>query len=286
MQEAPMPVRPATVHSVTEYTTISADGTVIAAERSGDGPPLVLVDGAMCHRASHGGRPLAALLADRFTVHVYDRRGRGGSGGAGAPWSVERELEDLAAVIAAAGGSAVVFGTSSGAVLALRAAAAGLPVERVVAYEPPFAVEADAQAEQRAALAAIERALAGGAPGRAVRLFMELVGLPRVLVALLGVLPGAAAHRAVAPTLPHDLRIIGAGGDGPLELDWAAVGVPALLLAGGKSPEAALVAPARKAAAAVPGAEFRVLDGQTHRVSPAALVPVLAAFATGAALPA
>lgn len=274
-----MPVRPVTEHAVTEYTAVSADGTVIAAERSGEGPPLVLVDGAMCHRASHGGRPLAALLADRFTVHVYDRRVRGASGGADAPWAIERELEDLAAVIDAAGGSAVVFGTSSGAVLALRAAAAGLPVERVVAYEPPFAVEAGAQAEQRVALAAIERALADGAPGRAVRLFMRLVGLPRVLVALLGVLPGAAAHRAVAPTLPHDLRIVGADGDGLLELDWAAVRVPTLLLAGGKSPETSLVAPARKAAAAVPGAELRILPGQTHMLAPAAVAPVLAEFA-------
>ncbi|CAA9413110.1 MAG: hypothetical protein AVDCRST_MAG66-2169 [uncultured Pseudonocardia sp.] len=266
-------------HPVTEYTAVSADGTVIAAERSGDGPPLVLVDGAMCHRASYGGRPLAALLADRFTVHVYDRRGRGSSGGAGASWTVERELEDLAAVLAAAGGSAVVFGTSSGAVLALRAAAAGLPVERVVAYEPSFAVEAGLQAEQRAALAAVERALADGAPGRAVRLFMLLVGLPRVLVALLGVLPGAAARRAVAPTLPHDLRIVGADGDGLLRLDWAGITVPLLLLAGGRSPEASLVAPARTAAAAVPGAEFRILPRQTHMVAPAALAPELAEFA-------
>jgi pimeloyl-ACP methyl ester carboxylesterase len=274
-----MPAHPVTTHPVTEYTATSADGTAIAAERTGEGPPLVLVDGAMCHRASHGGRPLAALLADRFTVHVYDRRGRGASGGADRPWAIERELEDLAAVLAAAGGSAAVFGTSSGAVLALRAAAAGLPVERLVAYEPPFAVGADTRAEQRAALGAIERALADGAPGRAVRLFLRLVGLPRVLVALLGVLPGAAAARAVAPTLPNDLRIIGADDDGPLPLDWAGITAPVLLLAGGKSPEASLVAPARAAAAAVPGAEFRVLPGQTHLFTPAVVAAELGAFA-------
>ncbi len=108
----------------------SADGTPIAYELTGSGQAVVLVDGANCHRAFHGGRPLAELLADRYTVFIYDRRGRGESGDT-PPFAVEREIEDLAAVIDATGGSASVYGTSSGAALVLRAAAAGLPIDRI-----------------------------------------------------------------------------------------------------------------------------------------------------------
>src|SRR4051812_18089159 len=145
-------------------TVRSADGTTIAYERTGDGPPVVLVDGALCHRDFNGQRPLAERLADRFSVLVYDRRGRGvsgdtapprappagGEGRAPAPPAPEREVEDLAAVLDAAGAPAAVYGISSGAALVLHAAAAGLPISRFAIYEVPFAPDADAHAEQRA----------------------------------------------------------------------------------------------------------------------------------------
>jgi pimeloyl-ACP methyl ester carboxylesterase len=116
-------------------TVQSADGTTIAFDRTGDGPPLLLVDGALVDRSAVSS--LAAALAGKFTTYAYDRRGRGDSGDT-SPHAVEREIEDLDALITAAGGSALVLGHSSGAVLALRAAAQGLPISRLVVYEPPF----------------------------------------------------------------------------------------------------------------------------------------------------
>src|SRR3954470_17888297 len=124
--------------TTTTHTLSSADGTRIACEASGSGPGLVLVDGAMCFRGMGPSRDLTAQLRGRFTVMSYDRRGRGDSGAGSSAWSVERELDDLAAVIEASGGRASLLGVSSGAVLALEAARRGLPVDRVVAYEAPF----------------------------------------------------------------------------------------------------------------------------------------------------
>ena len=122
------------------YTTTSRDGTTIAYDREGDGDPLVLVPGAFSYRRYPGQVKLAGLLAARFTVYSYDRRGRGDSGDT-KPYAVEREIEDLAAVIDAAGGHVHVWGLSSGAVLALEAAAAGLPIRRLAVHEPPFVVD-------------------------------------------------------------------------------------------------------------------------------------------------
>ncbi len=116
----------------------SSDGTEIAFDRLGEGEPVVLVSGASTSRAVHAS--LAELLAADFTVLNYDRWGRGDSGDT-LPYAVEREIEDIGAVIAAAGGSAAVFGNSSGAVLALRAAAAGLPITRLALWEPPIMVD-------------------------------------------------------------------------------------------------------------------------------------------------
>ena len=118
-------------------TVTSSDGTTIAYDRSGEGPPLVLIGGALSDRAAAGS--LAEALAPRLTAIAYDRRGRGDSGDT-APYAVEREIEDLEAIVAEAGGSAFVFGHSSGAALALEAAARGLPVTKLALYEPPFIV--------------------------------------------------------------------------------------------------------------------------------------------------
>src|SRR5665213_3018585 len=118
----------------------SADGTTIAFDRSGEGPALILVSGALSNGSS--AIPLAELLAPKFTVYRYDRRGRGSSGDT-PPYAAEREIEDLGTIIAEAGGSAFVFGHSSGAVLALEAAARKLPITRLVVYEPPYILEGD-----------------------------------------------------------------------------------------------------------------------------------------------
>src|SRR5262249_4481877 len=122
-------------------TVCSVDGTTIAFERRGQGPPLILVDGALCHRGMGPSAPLAALLAQSFNVFTYDRRGRGASGDA-SPYAVQREIEDLQALIRTAGGSVFVWGMSSGAALALEAARQGTEISKLALYEPPFIVDA------------------------------------------------------------------------------------------------------------------------------------------------
>ena len=248
-------------------TVISNDGTTIAYERTGTGPALILVDGAMCYRAAGPMRPLAALLQDTFTVHTYDRRGRGDSGDT-APYAVEREVEDLAALIAAAGGTAGVCTMSSGGALGLATAAAGAGVTRLALYEPPF-LETQGYTERLTGL------LAAGRHGDAVALFMAMVGLPEQHIAGFRASPGWAALEAIAPTLAYDDRLLDGGRLNPAHA--AALTVPALVIDGGASPPPLRVA-AKATAAALPTATSRTLDGQTHDVDPAILAPVLKAF--------
>jgi pimeloyl-ACP methyl ester carboxylesterase len=269
-------------------TVTSADGTTIAYERVGQGPPLVLVDGALCYRASGPSGPLAAALADRFTVHTYDRRGRGDSGDT-PPYAIEREVEDVAALVAAAGGRPAVYGISSGAALALEAAARGVPMTRLALYEAPYVVD-DSRAPVDAAYVARMDELAGTAPGAAVRHFMRNgVGLPAVVAVLMRLMPGWSKLTAVAHTLPYDTALTAdLQGGRPLPRDrWSGVDVPTLVIAGTKSP-AWIQQAMRELAEVVPGARHHRLEGQTHMVKPAALAPVLTDFLTateGSALP-
>jgi pimeloyl-ACP methyl ester carboxylesterase len=237
----------------------SADGTTIAYERTGAGPALVLVDGALCHRAAGPMRPLAALLRDRFTVYMYDRRGRGESGDT-PPYAVGREIEDLRAVLAEAG-EAYVYGISSGAALAL--AAAGPGMIRLALYEPPF-LAADAEYTAR-----LTELLVAGRRGDAVALFMTHVGVPEQAVAGIRTQPGWAALEAIAPTLAYDDAVLGDG-----RVPTANGGVPTLVLSGGASPDGLQ----RAAKATLPAEPHRTLDGQTHDVAPEAIAPVLAEF--------
>lgn len=238
------------------YTVHSADGTAIAFDRSGEGPPVVIVVGAFCDRSSPAS--LAAALARDFSVHCYDRRGRGNSGPGGEP-SIEREVEDLAAVIDAAGGSAFVVGHSSGAALALEGAARGLPIMRLAAYEPPYTVDA-ADADLTFA-PRIQAVLDAGRPGDAVVLFLG--GDPDVAseeVAQMQAGPGWPHLLAMAPSLPFDLAVVGEGG---IPERLAKIAVPTLVLAGGASWDW-IQDTAEATAARITGAEHRVLAGQTH----------------------
>ncbi|WAL68883.1 alpha/beta hydrolase [Amycolatopsis cynarae] len=252
----------------------SADGTTIAYERRGRGPALVLVDGALCCRGAGPLGPLAALLSERFTVHTYDRRGRGESADT-PPYAVAREIEDLTAVIGEAGGNAYVYGISSGAALALAAAANGSGIIGLALYEPPFVAEVEdvpGAADYRRRLREL---LAAGHGGDAVALFMAQVGVPAPLIEGMRAQPGWAALEAIARTLAYDDEILG---DGHLPRDLAAaVAVPTLVLAGGASP-ARLRGAAKAVAEAIPAARHRVLEGQTHDVAAEALAPVLAEF--------
>jgi pimeloyl-ACP methyl ester carboxylesterase len=261
-------------------TVTSKDGTTIAFDRSGAGPAIILVGGALQHRAIDPSTArLAELLAPNFTVYHYDRRGRGDSGDT-APYAVEREIEDIDALIQEAGGSAFVFGMSSGAVLALHAVAAGLAITMLALYEPPFMVD---DSRSRLPVDYRERLtelLAAGRRGDAVEFFMtEAVGVSGETVASMRGAPFWSAFEAVAHTLPYDDAIMGDTTSGePLPAKWwAAVTIPTLVVDGGASP-----AWARNAVTALvdalPNAQRRTLEGQTHQVDPEVLAPGLVEF--------
>jgi pimeloyl-ACP methyl ester carboxylesterase len=252
----------------------SADSTAIAYERTGSGPALVLVDGAMCYRAAGPMQPLAAVLQDSFTVYTYDRRGRGESSDT-TPYAVAREVEDLQALIAQVGGEAYVYAISSGAALALATAAAGPWITKLAFYEPPFMAEVEDGARIKEYTERLNDLLDAGRKGDAVALFMTNVGVPAEAVAGMRAQAGWATLEAIAPTLAYDDQVLG---DGSVPRDLAStIAVPALVLAGGASPQS-LQQAAKATADALPTAEHRTLDGQTHDVAPDALAPALVEF--------
>ena len=259
-------------------TVPSADGTTIAYETAGAGPALILVDGAMCYRDFGPARSLAAALADRFTVYLYDRRGRGESGNT-LPWAEEREIDDLAAVLTAAGGEAALLACSSGAVLAADAANRLRGVTRLALYEPPFIVD-DTHAPREATFVPdTEDLIARDDRSGALKKFMKHVGMPAAMVHIMALTPPWKKLKAVAPTLPYDLRILGDTGRGvPLDASrWSGVTVPALVMDGGKSPQYMRNA-AKALSEALPKAQYRTLPGQTHMVKAGAIAPVVKEF--------
>jgi pimeloyl-ACP methyl ester carboxylesterase len=259
-------------------TVRSRDGTLIAYERLGSGLPLILVDGALCSRTFGPMPKLAPLFAEHFTVYMYDRRGRGDSGDSG-PYTKEREIEDLEALIGEAGGSAFVLGLSSGAGLALEAAAAGLPILKLAIYEPPYMVRPEDSVRHRTAghEAQLKKLLADGRRGDAVKYFMrDMVEIPAIFVVMMRFIPGVWSKlKAVAHTLPYDAAIMG---DFALPAQrLKAVRAPTLAIGGGKS-DARLRAAVDAVASAVPNSRRRTLTGQTHNVKPQALTPVVTEF--------
>lgn len=262
-------------------TAPSADGTPIAHEILGDGPPLVLVAGIFCTRDTL--RPLADALADRFRVAVYDRRGRGDSGGQGPvpADAVAREVQDLGAVVDALGGEAAVYGHSSGAGVALQAAAAGLPISRLVLHEPPYGPDDDASvAEVRKMADEIVAALAEGRPGDAIARFMVDMGLPPEVLEGMTADP---AMLAVAPTMPYDLMVMGdldAGGAIPVDL-VRSVTTPSLVVVGGASPDF-FRDTADRLVDLLPDARRAELDGQDHGAPAEVVAPVVAGFLASA----
>ncbi len=254
----------------------SADGTAIAFETDGAGPPLILVGGAFCDRgARSSGRPLAALLAPHFTVYSYDRRGRGDSEDQ-AEWSPQREIEDLAALIAAAGGPAFVYGMSSGALLAFAAALKQLPISKLALYEPPLMVDA----QRAAAIAEVGQVLIAATAAqqrtRAVEIFMtQALQMPAAAVANMQKAPLWPGLEALSHTLSYDARICALGPS--LLLQASEVRSRMLAVTGDAAPEW-LRAASSKLVDAVPGAQQRTLAGQTHDVDIRVLAPVLSEF--------
>lgn len=261
----------------------SQDGTPIAFDQIGQGPPLILVGGAFSYRSFAKMVQLAELLSEQYTVINYDRRGRGDSGDA-KPYAVEREIEDLEAVIEAVGGSASLWGWSSGGVLALRAVAAGLPIDKLAIYEPPFVVNDAGHIPPADLTAQLHEVTASGRRGAAVRLFMtKAMGIPPIIVTLMRCSPFWSKLKATALTTPYDWAVMGDTMWGkPLSrTQWAAVTLPTLVMAGEKTP-AQLRDAARALADVLPNAEHRQLQRPSHNVSMPALAPVLLAFLAGA----
>ncbi|MET0955815.1 MAG: alpha/beta fold hydrolase [Cryobacterium sp.] len=251
-------------------TVTSQDGTVIAFDTLGSGPALILVDGATCYRDAGPMRPLAALLAAAFTVFSYDRRGRGGSGNT-LPFSVQREIDDLDALIEKAGGSASLFGMSSGGALVIAAAAAlGARVRALAVYEVPVSIELDLGARRYSR--ELEAALAAGRRGEAMELFLTRVGLPAEQIAGMRRAPAWPGLEAIAPTLAYDDAVLG---DGLLPYDRIeAVEVPAVVLSGEFAPEFIRESARAMATAFLHGRHIE-LAGQSHDVDLAVLAPAL-----------
>jgi len=260
----------------------SKDGTGIAYDKVGKGPALVVVNGALANRA--GGAELAQLLAPSFTVYSYDRRGRGGSGD-GKPYAVQREIEDLEAIIDAAGGSAYVYGKSSGAALALQATSLlGAKVKKLALYEAPYNEAEGAAQEWKTFRASLDGTLAAGRRAQAVTQFMKFVGAPDEAIAKMKASPAWPEMEAMAPTLAYDNAVLGADRSVPVAAA-ARVKTPTLVMDGSASQQAMpyMRATADKIASAIPDARRRTVEGQAHDVSAKVLAPILAQFFGNAA---
>jgi pimeloyl-ACP methyl ester carboxylesterase len=252
----------------------SRDGTVIAYEKSGHGPAVVILGGVLGDRSQQA--PVADLLAKEFTVFNFDRRAHGESEDK-PPYAVEREIEDIDAVLDAAGGSAFVYGTSGPGVLALHAASAasGAKMKKLAIWEPPFIVDGSRPTVRSDYKAELESRLAQGRRGDMVELFFtDAVGMPAAFVAQMRQSPWWPAQEAVAHTTIYDATLMG---DYSLPRDKVArIKVPTLVLDGGQSTW--LSASADAVATAIPNAQRRTLAGQQHNVEPAVIAPALIAF--------
>jgi pimeloyl-ACP methyl ester carboxylesterase len=258
----------------------SKDGTSIAFDRSGEGPPIILVLGSLNDRSS--AAPLAAALAPHFTVYAYDRRGRGESGDT-PPYAVDREVEDIDALIAEAGGSAFAYGHSSGAKLALDATARGLAITKLALYEPPFIVDDSRPSLPGNYVATLQELASSGRRGDAVAYFVTRgVGLPSEFADQMRNAPMWPAFEALAPTLAYDGIIMGDTMSGrALPSEWAtSVTTETLVMDGGASPAWQRHA-VRALADLLPHAQRRSLEGQDHEVAPEVLAPVLVKFFAG-----
>jgi pimeloyl-ACP methyl ester carboxylesterase len=258
-------------------TVTSRDGTRIASDISGDGPPVILVGGALADRSA--GSALAAALARNFTVFNYDRRGRGDSGDT-PPYAVEHEVEDIAALVSEAGGTAFLVGGSSGAALALDAAARGVAVSKLALYEPPFIVDDSSPPLPGNVVEQLTALLADGRRGDVVEYYMtNMLAVPAATVATIRSSPFWPQWEVLAHTLVYDFTILeGTMSGRSLPAGrWAALTAPTLVIDGGASP-AHIHSGARALADLLPTVRRRTLPGQTHDVDVEVLTAVVADF--------
>lgn len=255
-------------------TAQSKDGTTLAYDVYGSGPPLIYITGASCFRKFMPIVWDAKAFAKEFTVYNYDRRGRGDSGDT-LPYAIEREVEDIEAMIDVAGGVANLYGHSSGAVLALEAALRlGDKVNRVVMYDPPYVHDEAEKVIYDQLSQTVQRLLDDGKNKTAMRTFSKGIGMPRLFVWLLPLFPGWKTMKALAPTLAYDIALTK---DLPPLERAAQVTVPTKIVVGEKS-SAFMNYVANQLTNAIPNAKFEQLAGQDHMVSAKALLPVLSGF--------
>jgi pimeloyl-ACP methyl ester carboxylesterase len=265
---------------IAQNTVTSKDGTVIAYSQVGQGPALILVDGALCYRQFGPSQSLAERLSPHFTVITYDRRGRGESGDT-QPYTVEREIEDLASLVEAVGGTAYIAGQSSGAGLAIEAANRLPGITRLALYEAPFVVDDTGKPVTQALLTSLKEAVAQNQRSKVVKLFMRQVGIPSFMLAIMPLFPMWSKLTAVAHTLPYDISTIVAYGQGkPLPATLGShIEAPTLVMDGGKSPTW-MRHSMQALAQTLPNANYRTLVGQNHMVKAEALAPILIEFFT------
>jgi pimeloyl-ACP methyl ester carboxylesterase len=256
-------------------TVKSKDGTLIAYQKAGNGPSVIVVDGALCSRAFGPTHKLVPLLSTHFTVITYDRRGRNESGDT-APYSVEREMEDIEALINEAGGSVYIVGFSSGAALAFRTAASGLPIKKLAMYEAPYIMNMGGHNPPADTAEQLKQLIALGKRADAVKFFMkDMVGMPGIIPTVMSLTPMWKKLKAVAHTIPYDAAIM----DGftiPTTLATK-INISALVMNGSKS-QVSLRNASKKLSEVIPSADYKILKGQTHDVSMKAIAPELITF--------
>ena len=254
----------------------SSDGTRIAFTKTGNGPALVIVSGALSHRALLGDTLLVPRLAEHFSVYTYDRRGRGESGDA-KPYAVDREIEDLEALIDHAGGSAYLYGVSSGAALSLQTAAklGAAKVSKLAIYDAPYGQPQRAFTEQKER---INQLVSTGQPGDAASYFLSAIGTPPKVLEDKKRSPAWEAMKKIDFTLAYDYEVLG---DGDLPEDVAkAITVPTLVMNGEKSLDF-MHASAARIARLIPNARHATIKGQAHQAAAETMVPVLTEFFIG-----
>jgi len=258
-------------------TAISKDGTAIAYERTGEGLVIILVSGALGERSA--ALPLATILGKRYTVIAYDRRGRGDSGDT-LPYAVEREIEDIEALIRSTGGSAFLYGHSSGAALALEASASGLAIPRLALYEPPYIVDSSRERVSPEYVDHLNELIASGQRGDAVEYFMaSMVNVPVDMIAQMHSSPMWSSMEKIAHTLAYDGMIMGGLMSGkPLPARrWSSVTQPVLVMDGGASP-AWIRHTANELSSLLQNATHLTLENQTHAADEKVLAPALEEF--------
>ncbi|KIL43213.1 alpha/beta hydrolase [Jeotgalibacillus campisalis] len=255
-------------------TTQSKDGTILSYDVYGNGPALIYITGASCHRSFKPIVKDAKIFATEFTVYNYDRRGRGDSGNT-LPYTIEREIEDIEAIIDAAGGKAYLYGHSSGAVLALEAVLLlGNKVQKVIMYDAPYVHSEEERVEYNQFSRSINKLLDNGKNSKAMITFLKGIGMPKVFILLLPLVPGWRTMKALAPTLAYDIALTQ---DLPPVERAAQISIPTQIIVGEKSRDSIHVV-GRQLTKAIPNAKFVQLAGQDHMANAKKLLPLFIDF--------